>query len=585
MNMIPDNILRAVCWTLLHSLWQGLIFAIIAGTIMVLTKKASSALRYNLLCCGLLLFLAVGGYTFYLQLHTGGTTASVDPIVFGLNSGKTLPSVQDIPKSVQVSPGADLGPIPGKGYTLRTFVDSLVTYFDTHAAFVVVIWFILFMARFVKVLSGLVYAQRIRHYQTNPAPEEWQQRLKQLLNNLRISRPIALLESAMIKVPVVVGALKPVILVPVGMLAHLPADQVESILLHELAHIRRRDYLFNLVQHLVDTVFFFNPALIWISSLIRTERENCCDDIAIRETQSRRQLIEALVSFHEYRQHATQFAVAFPGDKENQVVKRVKRIVYKKNHSLNAGERVVLMGSLLILSAAFITINGNGNETATPQKNSTVALLKTVSVPATIQTTTPQTPKKQAEQQIPKPSPSITQQPNPAPVINPSVDTTIKGQKNSPDQPSRSDSGEGLNYLGYQNLSLDKIIELREHGVTADYILSFKKMGYTNISPDQAIELKDHGVTVEYIRELQGMGYQLVSLDQTRELRDHGVTVGFISRLKEIGFSHISLDEAKELIDHGVKAEYILACKKRFGKLFELNDYIKLRDANINPVE
>src|ERR1700761_1842140 len=81
MNMIPDNILRAVCWTLLHSLWQGLIFAIIAGTIMVLTKKASSTLRYNLLCCGMLLFLAGWNYTFYLQLQGGSTMSSVDTLV------------------------------------------------------------------------------------------------------------------------------------------------------------------------------------------------------------------------------------------------------------------------------------------------------------------------------------------------------------------------------------------------------------------------------------------------------------------------------------------------------------------------
>jgi beta-lactamase regulating signal transducer with metallopeptidase domain len=575
MNMIPDNILRAVCWTLLHSLWQGLIFAIIAGTIMVLTKKASSALRYNLLCCGMLLFLAVGSYTFYLQLHTdGGTNASANagPVASQLNTVK--PTLQNVPQAVQTAPGA--GVTPGATHTVKTFIDSLVAYFDTHAALVVVVWFILFLARFVKLLSGLVYAQRIRHYQTNLAPEEWQQRLKQLLDKVRISRPVSLLESALIKVPVVVGVLKPVILVPIGMLAHLPADQIESILLHELAHIRRRDYLFNLVQHIVDTVFFFNPALIWISSLIRTERENCCDDVAIRETQSRRQLIEALVSFHEYRQRAGQFAVAFPGDKENQVVKRVKRIVHKKNHSLNAGERVVLMGSLLILSAAFVTIN-----TATIPKKPAATTIPTT-------TTTAPVPKKQAERQLPQPVPSGTQRPNPAPSMVKSIDTTIKGQKKDPEQPAqpvKSDSGEGFSYLGYQNLSLDKLIELKEHGVTADYILSFKKMGYNNISPDQAIELRDHGVTVEFIRELQGMGYQPVSLDQSRELKDHGVTAGFISRLNELGFSHISLDQAKELVDHGVKAEYILACKKRFGKLFELNDYIKLRDANINPGE
>src|SRR5581483_1099128 len=89
------------------------------------------------------------------------------------------------------------------------------------------------------------------------------------------------------------------------------------------------------------------------------ERENCCDDIAIRETRSRRQLIEALVAFHEYRQRSGGIAVAFAGKKESQVVRRVKRIVHKTNESLNVGQRVLLMGSLLIVCAAFITIRSS----------------------------------------------------------------------------------------------------------------------------------------------------------------------------------------------------------------------------------
>jgi bla regulator protein BlaR1 len=551
MTWIPENILRALCWALLHSLWQGLIFAVLAGAILVLTKRSSSTLRYNLLCIGLILFLTVSGYTFYSQL-AATTSPAMHPALHPASAADPVPPATAIP-TVQYPT-----------HTLRSAIDSLVQYFDNHAALVVLIWFIVFLARFVRLLSGLVYAQRIRHYQTRPAPEDWQQRLAELLKKLRISRPVVLLESALIKVPVVIGVLKPAVLVPMGMLANLPAHQLESILLHELAHIRRRDYLFNLVQHAVDTLFFFNPALLWISSLIRTERENCCDDIAIRETRSRRQLIEALVSFHEYRQREGEFAVAFAGNKENQVVQRVKRIVQKTNHSLNAGERAILMGALLVLSAAFITIN-NSRTVAAPKKP-----LPVVTAPVTV---------------VAKPVPTspVTHPKKQRPVVLQKPDTTIKEPKK--DTARQPKSSEGINYLGYHNLSLDKLIEMKEHGVTADFILSFRKMGFTEISPDQAIQLRDHGVTVEYMNSLVGMGYQPVSLDQAVELRDHGVTTDFIARLNELGFTHIPLDKARELVDHGVNAEYIAACKKKFGKLFELNDYIKLRNAGINPEE
>jgi bla regulator protein BlaR1 len=539
MNFIPDTILRAVCWTLLHSLWQGLIFAVVAGIIMVLTKKASSSLRYNLLCCLLILFLAVSGYTFYRQLSIPDTASTPGTTTFHVSLRTTA-----IPTTTAI-------PATNATHALRNGIDSLVQYFNTHAALVVVTWFIIFLARFVKVLSGMVYVQRIRHYQTSPAPVDWQQRLARLLDKLQITRPVSLLQSALVKAPVVVGVLKPVILVPIGMLTHLSPQQVESILIHELAHVRRRDYLFNLVQHLVDTLFFFNPALIWVSSLIRAERENCCDDIAIRETRSRRQLIEALVSFHEYRQSmqgyasAQGYAMSFAG-KENHVVQRVKRIVHKKNHSLNAGERVLLMGGLLILSAAFITIN-NSRPANLPAVHQPSANLPSANLPvATLPAATLPSPTA-SQKPVLSILPPLAPPPRTAVPAAPKRDTTIKDSSLQLDDQLT---------MGFHPISLDKLIECKEHGVTAEFVQRFRKMGYTIISPDKAIELKDHGVTAE-----------------------------FIKRLNQLGFSDISLEKATELVDHGVTTDFIAACKKRFGKLLELNDYIKLRDAGISPTE
>ena len=268
MSFIPESIVRALCWALLHSLWQGLILAIVAGGVMLLTKRASSATRYSVLGILVMSFLAVSGYTFLRELRS--------PVV-------ATPSQAVVHRAPAAGAG-DVSAVGVQGGEERVrAVDQLVQYFNAHASVVVVIWFIVFLARFVKVLSGLVYAQRVRSYQTGPVPAEWWDRFAVLLQRLKISRPVWLLESALIKVPVTVGWLKPVILLPIGMLAQLPADQVESILLHELAHISRRDYLFNLAQNVVDTLFFFNPALLWVSSLIRMERENCCDDVAIRE--------------------------------------------------------------------------------------------------------------------------------------------------------------------------------------------------------------------------------------------------------------------------------------------------------------
>jgi bla regulator protein blaR1 len=549
MNFIPDTILRAACWSLLHSLWQGLIFAVVAGVIMVLTKKATSTLRYNLLCGLMALFLVASGYTFYRELHLPLAAA---PIANNVNT------VTDIKETGVATPTVTAQPVT---HAVQTGIDSLVQYFNTHASLVVVTWFIIFLARFVKVLSGLVYAQRIRHYQTGAAPAEWQQRLEQLLDRLQITRPVSLLESALIKIPAVVGFLKPVILVPVGMLAHISPQQVESILLHELAHIRRQDYLLNLIQHLVDTIFFFNPALIWVSSLIREERENCCDDVAIRETRSRKQLIAALVAFHEYKQSVRGYALSFAG-KDNGVVSRVKRIVNKKNHSLSAGERALLMGGLMVLSAAFVTINSS----------------RPVPLPHPTTRTTPLVSRKSATANRPKPAAvTVTTPTLQAPVVAHPAATPVTAapvpvaaQKDTLPNP-------------FQNASIDKLIECKEHGVTPEFVESFQKMGYTTISLDEAIQLVDHGVNTEFIRELGEKGYAHVSLEKAIQLRDHGVTIEFLNKIGELGFPNIPLEKAIELVDHGVTPDFIIAWKKKIGKLLELNDYIKLRDAGLNP--
>jgi beta-lactamase regulating signal transducer with metallopeptidase domain len=564
MTFIPDTILRAICWTLLHSLWQGLIFAIVAGIVLVLTKKASSSLRYNLLCCGMILFLAVSGYTFYRQLHIpaapeGPVAGNLPAVTGGWTTTATTPVITT-----------------GTNHTPRNGIDSLVRYFNTHASLVVVIWFIIFLARFVQVLSGVVYTQRIRHYQTSAAPSEWQQRLTPLLHRLQIKRPVSLLQSGLVKVPMVVGWLKPVILVPIGMLAHISPEQVESILLHELAHIRRQDYVFNLVQHVVDTLFFFNPALLWISSLIRTERENCCDDIAIRQTNSRRRLIEALVSFHEYRQSAQAYALSLTG-KNNGVVRRVERIVHRKNHSLNAGERLLLMCGLMTLSVAFITIDSSRQEAPASPVRPAVTQIQIPALPPSAPAVT--SPASASDKGILKPAPMTVSSPSKLQPERTQPDTTHPGttEDGSPDLLDE------LKSLGYHDISVDQLIRCKEHGVTGEFIADLRKLGYKTFSLDKAVELVDHGVSAEFINSLHHMGYTDISLDMAVRLVDHGVTTDFISSIRKLGFDGVSLEKAIRLADHGVTSDFIASWKNKTGKLFELDDYIKLHDSGIDP--
>ncbi len=124
--------------------------------------------------------------------------------------------------------------------------------------------------------------------------------------------------------PLVIGFLRPVILMPVGLLAGLPAAQVEALLLHELAHIRRYDYLVNLLQIFVEGLIFYHPAVWWMAGVIRAERENCCDDLVVATQGDAYQYASALAALEHNRGDARQPALAANG---GSLVKRIRRLL------------------------------------------------------------------------------------------------------------------------------------------------------------------------------------------------------------------------------------------------------------------
>lgn len=342
---LPATLMKAICWTLIHSLWQGLILAALAGLLMLFTRRQTAAFRYNMLAVLFLVFMAVATGTFIVELNGPAPLAQDAP-------------VQQAGQWVQPVLQEDLLPL-GTGLRDSESVDYLgrfAGYFNEHATLLVTIWFVIFLAKALKLCGGLAYIQRVKHYKVNPPAHYWSMRVAELAAALGVGVPVRLLESGLVTVPMVAGLLKPVILVPVGLMANLPAEQVEAILLHELAHIRRRDFLVNLAQSFAETLFFFNPAVLWLSSLLREEREHCCDDMAIAITQSKKEYVHALVSFQEYQlENNAPYAMAFPG-KKDQLLNRVKRIVDNRNKTLNLAEKtllVVCLGLIMILSMVF----------------------------------------------------------------------------------------------------------------------------------------------------------------------------------------------------------------------------------------
>lgn len=329
---ISGDTVSALCWTLLHSLWQGLLAAVVAGTIILCTRRAAASLRYNLLGGVVLFFLAGVVFTFcrlashpvFIPAAAGGQTS----LIFG----DTLPLRTEAPA------------------LSRGMLNRGINILNSNAPVLVLFWLSFFLWKCARLFMGLASIQRIRHSRNMSPGAQWKSRMDGLRRRLGIRMPVRLLQSSRVSVPVVVGFFRPVIFVPFGLLANLAPDQAETILLHELAHVRRRDYLVNMVQRFAEAVFFFNPALLWISSLIRQEREACCDDIVVAHTRHKKSYLQALVFFQEHRLAATPFAMAL-GTNRNYLLTRVKRMLTRENKKLNFMEKVLLLGGLAFITA------------------------------------------------------------------------------------------------------------------------------------------------------------------------------------------------------------------------------------------
>ncbi len=339
---LSQKLIHALSWTLIHSLWQGMVLAVLTGLLLLTMRKARPALRYNGLAGLLFTFMLVSGGTFWLEY--GQASGAVTLHAYTVFGGTDVTS--SLSTSAENIRGADQ----------ERWLNQLLDFGTRHASVIVAVWFVVFLLKSVKAATGLYYIRRIRHHGIRPVPQAWKERVAHLARKLHISTRIVLMESELVQVPLVAGFLKPVILVPIGFLTNLPYSQVEAILLHELAHIRRKDYLVNLFQSLAENVFFFNPAVLWLSYLLREEREHCCDDLAIAITQNKSSFVEALVQFQEYKLSRSAPALAFAG-RRNHLLDRIKRIIYNNNKQLDAMEKVFVAASLLTIAALSVAFS------------------------------------------------------------------------------------------------------------------------------------------------------------------------------------------------------------------------------------
>lgn len=320
---LPENFSSALGYTLLHSLWQGALIVLVCWLLSLGIRQSRH--RYNLALGSLIVLLLTSGLTFYYLYQPARSFSLTEP--GGVLAGETV--------WTDASAGE------------QSLTDSLFTWLNGHINQVATLWILGVVFLLGRMSLGLLFVEKLKKASL-PLPDSLAGKLMQQIGSrIGVSQRVKLAETKQITSPVTVGWLKPVILFPVGMLSGLSIPHLEAILAHELAHIKRSDYLVNILQSFAEVLFFFNPFAWILSSRIRTERENCCDDIALEICGDRLVVAKALVEVADY---AVPFAMAF-GKRNDSLLARVKRIAgVNPSGYFNP---VNIMGVLFVMSLFF----------------------------------------------------------------------------------------------------------------------------------------------------------------------------------------------------------------------------------------
>ncbi len=331
-TFLSSNLEYALGWTVVHSLWQATVLAFAVGISMIALRKRSAHLRYLVASGGLLATLAASVATFCFYFDFGARSAGAQRLA-------ASPAVRMIVRETR----AALTASSNIGFK---------EYFNRHLPLIVTVWLMGVALFTLRLLGGVSYVYYLKNYRHKPMGGDWQAKVEWLCEELGVRRAVELVESALVKAPMTIGALKPIILFPIGAVSFLSTEQVEAILAHELAHIRRFDYFFNILQSVVETAFYFHPAVWWLSATIRAERENCCDDIAVSLSGNSMSYAKALVHLQEIHVGNPILAMGFAGTgPKNQLLNRVKRLLNQPQQTSNIMEKLV---ATCLLLAVFV---------------------------------------------------------------------------------------------------------------------------------------------------------------------------------------------------------------------------------------
>ena len=356
-----------VGWTLLHFVWQGALMAALLAGVLHLLRRYPPQVRYAASSAALLGLLLLPIGTGLLLSERNGSVERESPsaTITEMEAPPVLPAVRSAP--------ADRTP------TLSS-VEQVALWLRPAVPWIVFAWGAGVVVFSVRLAVGAWHVRRFRRHSAD-APPEWRARLQRLAGRFGLRDWVTLRASAQVDSPMVVGWWRPVILVPVGLLSGMPPDEVEALLLHELAHVRRHDVLVGRLQAVVEVVLFFHPATWWISSQVRRSREACCDDLAVARGANRTEYARALAALAEMAvgQSTRPWAPAAGG---GPLLHRIRRLLSPARPPSSPVQRLSMGAAVLAVTALFIGLAACASQQSTTGDSTDAARAATTDTPA-----------------------------------------------------------------------------------------------------------------------------------------------------------------------------------------------------------
>ena len=351
---------QLVGWALIHSLWQGALIAALLGIALTVLRKAPAAWRHIACLIALVampVLPLVTSARMIAQPPAGDIAAEAKTDAGGATARTDRGAIQT---------ASDAG-VPASSPPAMTSVVARSWRLDIERIFpwLVAGWLFGVLLLSLRVIGGYVRARALVHTATGAVSTEISAAARRIAERLRVGATVHVLESARAQVPMVIGMVKPVVLMPASLLSGLSLPQVEAILAHELAHVRRYDYAINLFQTVIETFFFFHPAVWWLSRRLRDEREQACDELAVSLCGGDPVFYSrVLLTVEEWRSERISFAPAATG---GTLATRIRKLIGDDERKLDVGPRwfagIVTVVAVVVATAGAVSDRADAQST------------------------------------------------------------------------------------------------------------------------------------------------------------------------------------------------------------------------------